>query len=195
MHLQSRSLHWQIKLSDNNYIDLKLTSGEYAQSINRTMFTAEGLVQGLRISAVTRLDDTTARVYFSGTAGEEIVENRAFTVKLASRAAQGACMDSEPVECVISAPGKFAVSAEASENEDTLVLSGKVLNTFNTSNSAVALIGVYDGAMLKNSVVVEISELEKDGEADITNTFNIAGYENPGVKVFVWDMESLRPIY
>ena len=175
------------KLSDNNYIDIKLASGTFVESINRTMFTAEGLPQGLRISAVTRLDDTTARIFFSGTSAEEIVEDKTFTVKAASRAANGACMDSEPVECVIKAPEKFAVLAEVLESENSLELTGKIVNTFNTTNSAVALIGVYDGAMLKNSVTTEIAELAKDGELNITNTFDVTGYENPGIKIFVWN--------
>ena len=173
------------KLSDKNYIDIKLTSGEYVENINRTMFTAEGLPQGLRISAVTRIDDTTARVVFSGTSTEEIAADKTFTVKLASRAVKGACMDSEPVECVIKAPEKFAVSAEVLENGNSLELTGKVVNTFNTANSAAVLIGVYDGAMLKNSVNAEITDLAMDGELDITNTFDITGYENPCIKVFV----------
>ena len=175
------------KISADNYVDITVKNDSYVDNIDASMFIASDLPEGLSISNVELIDSDTARVYISGTSLQDIQQDRQFSINVSSSATKLACKDGNAVTCTIRKPDNFVIEAEASQNGGTLIVSGKVVNSFNTVQSAVVVIGVYDGDMMKTAIPIEIKDLAKDGETEIDKSFDISGYSDAKVNVLVLD--------
>ncbi len=168
-----------------NYIDIKLAGDSFCDTVDESQFHISGLPAGILLDRIEKLEDNVVRMYFTSEDNIFVTSDTTFSVKISAEATSNCTIDSDYVECVINAPERFTIEASAEHNGNELELTASVINTMNKTDSGVVLLGVYDGAEMIDKKIIELTNIERGTETDISESFDAP--ESANIKIFVWD--------
>ena len=161
------------------------------EKLDTSDITVVSIPDGLKLSGVSIVDETSADIKFGGTAKNPITSEEKIIFEVAGGCIKGKASKSLPIEAKIIPSDTANIYPNLSVNGNGVTISGKLQNaTDSTLSTAEVLIGMYKDGYMIDCKTVKITDFGKYGLYDFSETFEDTedfSAADCTYKVFVWD--------